>query len=299
MAEVVELKGKDGRLLCRLHRSEGLLEPEQIMAARKGRLQKLRELKSKEGDVIIASFPKTGTHWLMDSIAMLRRGKAEVVQKVGFEGFLDAFEDLDKLDQQDGPRLLETHMFPRHLSEDFKQKSKYIVMLRNPKDTAVSMYHMFRKSPLFPSDMSWEEFFEIFFKAEVSPCTFFDFYHEWQSFISSHKDQVLIVYYEEMHKNYEKQLRRLADFIGITISDEIIAAIAKKGNIKSVTDELGKNPKALEFAKRLNSDGKLPFYRKGIVGDWKNHFTVAQSEQADEIIGKGLEGSIFTFDYSI
>ena len=39
----------------------------------------------------------------MDSIAMLRRGKAEVVKHIGFEGFLDAFEDLDKLDQQGNP----------------------------------------------------------------------------------------------------------------------------------------------------------------------------------------------------
>ena len=31
---------------------------------------------------------------------MLKQGKAEVVQSVGFEGFLDAIEDLDRVAQQ-------------------------------------------------------------------------------------------------------------------------------------------------------------------------------------------------------
>ena len=66
----------------------------------------------------------------------------------------------------DGPRLLETHMLPKHLPEDFRQKSKFIVMLRNPKDTAVSMYHMLRKTRFVPSDFAWDEFFDIFFKGE-------------------------------------------------------------------------------------------------------------------------------------
>ena len=64
-------------------------------------------------------------------------------------------------------------------------------------------------------------------------------------------------------QNYEKQLRRIADFMGITIADDMIAAIAKKGTIQSVIEAHKKNPKALEFAKKLNTDGSLLFQRKG------------------------------------
>ena len=31
---------------------------------------------------------------------MLKRGKAKLVHHIGFEGFLDAVQDLDKLDQE-------------------------------------------------------------------------------------------------------------------------------------------------------------------------------------------------------
>ena len=41
------------------------------------------------------------------------------------------------------------------------------------------------------------------------------------------------------------------------------------------------------------------FFFSGQVGDWKNHFTVAQSELFDQKTEKEMKGSIFKFDYSL
>ena len=30
--------------------------------------------------------------------------------------------------------------------------------------------------------------------------SFFDYYRDWQKFVESHPDQVLVIYYEDMHK---------------------------------------------------------------------------------------------------
>ena len=37
----------------------------------------------------------------------------------------------------------------------------------------------------------------------------------------------------------------------------------------------------------------------GEVGDWKNHFTVAQNEMFDQIIEKEMHGLMFKFDYTL
>lgn len=35
----------------------------------------------------------------------------------------------------------------------------------------------------------------------------------------------------------------------------------------------------------------------GKIGDWKNYYTVAQSEKCDEVIKRGLEGTDIRFLY--
>ena len=59
MAEIIEVKGKDGRDICKLQRTKGILEFAAMPGFEK-RQEKLQELKAKEGDVIIANYPKTG-----------------------------------------------------------------------------------------------------------------------------------------------------------------------------------------------------------------------------------------------
>jgi len=42
---------------------------------------------------------------------------------------------------------------------------------------------------------------------------------------------------------------------------------------------------------------KMQIYRKGIIGDWKNAFTVAQNEAMDAFIKQESQGCDFKFTY--
>ena len=65
------------------------------------------------------------------------------------------------------PRVFKTH-FPYDLvpkPRDKATKPRYIYVMRNPKDTAVSYYHHFEIMP-GRTHRSWDEFFELFIKGE-------------------------------------------------------------------------------------------------------------------------------------
>jgi hypothetical protein len=37
----------------------------------------------------------------------------------------------------------------------------------------------------------------------------------------------------------------------------------------------------------------------GVVGDWKNHFTVAQNERFDQLYNEKMKGITFSYKYTI
>lgn len=51
------------------------------------------------------------------------------------------------------------------------------MLLRNPKDTAVSYYHFYNNMPVLPSFASWDEYFTAFMNGKCTfPCVFWDFF---------------------------------------------------------------------------------------------------------------------------
>ena len=48
-----------------------------------------------------------------------------------------------------------------------------------------------------------------------------------------------------------------------------------------------------------SQEGKPPFIRKGIVGDWKNYFTEDQNKRFDEEYARRMRGTGLDFDFDI
>ena len=57
--EILEVKHKDGTTAFKCRENEGIKVPPRMQDPEK-RIQELRELKYKEGDIFIASYPKVG-----------------------------------------------------------------------------------------------------------------------------------------------------------------------------------------------------------------------------------------------
>ncbi|KAJ8016186.1 hypothetical protein DPEC_G00004580 [Dallia pectoralis] len=86
------------------------------------------------------------------------------------------------------------------------------------------------------------------------------------------------MFYEDMIEDLGREMDRLCSFVGLSPSSE------EKEKVRGGTkfDNM-KNNKMANYSTISVMDFKIsPFMRNGKVGDWKNHFTVAQSEQFDQ-----------------
>jgi hypothetical protein len=69
--------------------------------------------------------------------------------------------------------------------------------------------------------------------------------------------------YERLHTAFAEEVRRLAAFIGISISDADIERLRRENCFQRLKEKYDER----------SADGLYSFYRKGIVGDWKSHLT--------------------------
>ena len=125
-------------------------------------------------------------------------------------------------------------------------------------------------------DLSWDEFVEYFLRGTVTFGSWWDHVPEWWT----HRDEpnVLFLKYEELKKDLPGNVKIIAEFLGCSVDEATIQKIAQATTFDSM---------------RANTSlwKQQHFIRKGIVGDWKNHFTPAQSEALDALYIKTVGGT--------
>ncbi|XP_056659508.1 sulfotransferase 1B1-like isoform X6 [Monodelphis domestica] len=104
---------------------------------------------------------------------------------------------------------------------------------------------------------------------------------------------MLYLFYEDMKKNPKKEIVKVMQFLGMSLGDEVLEKI-----IRHTSFEMMKSNPLLNFTKipsaMMDHDASC-LMRKGTVGDWKNHFTVAQNEIFDVIYEKEMAGTSLKF----
>ena len=253
----------------------GLWLPNFFLPVNSENLKSAHEMEVRTGDILMCSFPKTGTHWNAYISGMLLRGGAEHVDGQG--GLLEsAF--LKVLKKRPSPRILNTHLPYKFIPKQaFEKKIKIILLHRNPKDAMVSFYHHLNQMKGH-DEGSFEDFFNHRLKDFCR--NFAEYYVEWEKAIECHSDvEVYKSIYEEMKSNPVDGVISLNNYLNTGCSQELCEKIASACCFETL--KKAKDQKESDFVKQLFKDNKPQFYRKGEVGDWKNHFTPAMSDQFD------------------
>ncbi|XP_048730851.2 sulfotransferase 1B1-like [Ostrea edulis] len=268
----------------------------------KKRFEEIRNLECRKDDVILAVFPKSGTHWVWEIACMLLKNKAEYTKETKEFLFLEAIPDISLVDNIPSPRPLNTHVPYRWLpKQHIENGGKIIHVLRNPKDVAVSMYHHFDNTKEFGEVPDFKTFYEAQYLGPVKPFGgWFAYEKEFEEAEANDtRGTIFTVHYESMKKNPIEETKRLAKFLDVDVNDEIIAEIAEKCSFRKLK-EANATVKDHSRLSKLHPNAReimMKMYRKGEIGDWKNHFTVAMNEQFDAKFKEEMKDSKIQVQY--
>jgi hypothetical protein len=174
-----------------------------------------------------------------------------------------------------------------------KSPAKYITVARNPKDTAVSMYHHACSAKGFNYHGPWDWFFDQFLVGKVESGLWFDYVLEWWKHTDS--DNILFLKYEDMKKDLPKAIEIIASFIGYKLEPQVVDSIAQQCSFQSMKENPACNYSVVPADTRW--EDRQPFIRKGVVGDWKSYFAEDQNRRFDELYTKRMSGTGLEFEF--
>ncbi|KAK8765215.1 hypothetical protein V5799_032180 [Amblyomma americanum] len=219
----------------------------------------------------------------------------------------------EAVDKMPRPGAIKTHL--PYKRQPYSPDAKYIYVTRNPYDCCVSFYHHTKSFPAYRFEKEpFDKFFDMFIEGKVDFGDYFDHQLSWYEHIND--ENVLIITYEDLKMDPRAGVLKIAEFLGETYGKklreqpEVLERILNTTSVKTMkgmNEEFRKwTEKAAEFAAQsskyqktaaeMPDDLKKPmtgdFVRKGIVGDWKNHFTPEQVNRMKERIESKTKGSM-------
>ncbi|XP_029441136.1 sulfotransferase family cytosolic 2B member 1-like [Rhinatrema bivittatum] len=239
----------------------------------------------RDDDIFNVTYPKSGTIWMIEILSLICSGGdphwSRTVPNWERMPWLESFNAQETLQVvSEKPRLITSHL-PVHLfpKSKAKSKAKVIYTVRNPKDALVSLYHFSRATVYWKDPGSFEQLLQDFLTGDVPYGSWFDHVRGWTAV----KDQTpfLLVTYEELLKDLRGSVVRICDFLGRELDAAALDSVVENATFKTMKDNKMANYSLI--SEDLIDLKKSPFIRKGISGDWKNHFTLEQSELFDRV----------------
>ncbi|VDI79366.1 Hypothetical predicted protein [Mytilus galloprovincialis] len=258
----------------------------------------IKEMPVYEDDVFIIASAKTGTHWTWEIVNMLMKGTTDYEKMSKARRQLE-FHYPDEFKDMPRPRVFNTHLLLHHIPKQaIEKKCKVIVVQRNPKDTVVSLFYHMKASGAFDAETTFSEFLSAWMKLEtVTNHNWFYYTKKLQEMLYDQTNlPIHNVYYEDMKSNPVGEVKKIVEYLGINRADDFIHQVVDKccfDNLKKADDT---KVSALEG---IPKQAFSFMYRKGEVGDWKNHFTVADNEEFDRIYNEKMNGIKFTYKYTL
>jgi aryl sulfotransferase len=245
------------------------------------------------GDVVVSSGVKQGTTWTLNIVHQLRTGGDD-----SFDSLSDQCPFLEFVEYPGQPvqerlaywqaqifhqqpfRVFKTHIPPPVLP--MNPEVKYIVPVRNGKDSLASLYFFINNfTPEWnmlwgDQSASWQDCFNWGMEEKK----YWHFINSWLPY--RHAENVLLLHYDDLKRDLGGNVRRIADFLALTHSDEQWMDILEKCGFAWMKAHQAKfDDRATVTKVRVSNAGAM--IRKGLTGDYQTVFTPAQEAQWDAV----------------
>nr|GMD75412.1 cytosolic sulfotransferase 12-like [Ipomoea batatas] len=311
---IISLPKEEGWITPHIYNYKGVWLPPPHLH---GVLRSHQHFQAQNSDVILCTPPKSGTTWLNALIFSLITRKHYFPQLETHPLLTKNPQDLipnmelSYARRQNSPpdfptmnnglmRLMSTHLplelLPKSVGES---KCKLIYLCRNPKDTFVSFWHFMNKlrgELRGLGEMPFPEAFDKYCRGASHYGPFWDHMLGYWKESLENPSQVLFLKYEEIKEEPDVHLRRMAAFLECPFSEEeeecgVVGGISRLCSFESLSSlEVKKTGKSYD-----RPAGNNVFFRKGKVGDWRNHLTDEMATKLDQIVEEKFKGTGLKF----
>lgn len=250
-------------------------------------LSKLNYYNYKHRILFIAGLPKSGTTWVENFIFNIPgycprnlSGDPDVIIRQNLP--VDAFEKVPSY----GYSYFKTHVNPTE--ENFKvlrkaSIAKVVVMYRDPRDVSVSRYFHLLKKPKKPGDPNYFDYRNVNKDKGLSFSIDIDIAHHipwikgWLYRVESDPENHFVIRYEDLLARPLLIFKKMLDFYSICLS---------RDEVERIFLETQKMKKKKFLSNVLV--GKKSTFRKGTVGDWRNHWNDVHKKKFKDSAGDFL-----------
>jgi hypothetical protein len=247
-------------------------------------------------DVVIVSFAKSGRTWLAAMISRVFHLHYGTPEKE-----LVNYDNFHRVDARI-PRIFFTadNFRPREAEggrfSDLYRRKRVILLVRDPRDTAVSFYFQLSKRATqterdvfgAPSDIAQMSLYDFVIDERFGVPKIIEFLNRWQNAIGANPER-LVITYEEMRADPLAVLRSVMRFIGGEYSEQELAQavdFASFENLKERERESFFDSNRMRPGDAADADSFK--VRRAKVGGYRDYFTPPQIDEIDRLTTERL-----------
>lgn len=242
-----------------------------------------RSLQILPDDVFLVSFPKSGNTWTRFLLGNLMSPDEPAtfsnIHRLVPDPIGTATKEFRRMPR---PRVIKSHecFDPRY--------PRVIYIVRDPRDVVISQFHYHRKVRLIPDELPIETFVAQFLNGETWPCG------SWGQHVltwvgtSQGDPRFLLLRYEDMVSNTERELRKIVAFIGLRTTAEQIAQAVERSTANQMRKLEAAQGEDCDRMMGRTSRKDMMFVRAAASGGWRKELPMRMAEKMEAAWGPAM-----------